>query len=450
MRPDCGARDGRINLASGYAVGMKPITASAILALVLLLPACERAPVAAPPVQVEPASAPRAYLGQAWSMPATAIAAQPDLVATADGKLLLSWIEPQDDGHALKFASYDLAAPIHGSGSAAATGAGWSPPQTIASGGDWFVNWADTPHLARTDDGALWAHWLQKSAAATYAYDVALVRSGDGGRSWSKPVLVNNDGKAAEHGFVSLWPAARDAIGVSWLDGRNSGGGHAGAMTLRAARFDANLGRSGETELDAMTCDCCQTDVALTARGPLLVYRDRTPAEIRDIAVTRGQGAAWAPPHLVHADGWKMPACPVNGPSVAARGNEAVVAWYTAPGDVPMLRVARSSDAGDHFAPPLTIDQGPALQGRVDVALDPESAWVLWLREEAGGQTLHLARYRPDLSRELQRIEVAKVEGRGRATGFPQLALGGDAVYVVWTAVVDGKPRLRGARIARE
>ncbi|MER8349348.1 sialidase family protein, partial [Acinetobacter baumannii] len=78
----------------------------------------------------------------------------------------------------------------------------WSAPRTIAEGGDWFVNWADTPHIAATADGALWAHWLQKSAAATYAYDVVLARSADGGASWSAPLRVNDDGTPTEHGFV--------------------------------------------------------------------------------------------------------------------------------------------------------------------------------------------------------------------------------------------------------
>ena len=98
-------------------------------------------------------------------------------------------------------------------------------------------------------------------------------------------------------------------------------------------------------------------------------------------------------------------------------GTDAVVAWYTAPGDVPMLRLARSGDAGDTFGAPVTIDQGPEVQGRVDVALDARTVWVLWVREEAGGQSLQLARYARDLSGEPERIEVAKIAGRGRATG---------------------------------
>ena len=408
-----------------------------LLLSALAIAACDRAPPAAATTATVPA---RPVQRTEWILPVTSAAAQPDLVRAPDGSLLLSWIEVQGDGHALKFARY-------------ADGA-WGEVQPIARGDDWFVNWADTPHLAVTADGALWAHWLQKSARAKYAYDVAMVRSGDGGVTWSTPVLVNDDGTPTEHGFVSMWPAARDRIGIAWLDGRRTGGvegGHAGhedhgAMTLRAATFDAGLGRDDERELDTMTCDCCQTDAALTTRGPLLVYRDRTPDEIRDIAVTRFDGAAWTTPRLVHDDQWKMPACPVNGPAVAAVASNTVVGWYTVAADQPMLRLARSADAGDTFAAPLVLDQGAHVQGRVDVALDSDEAWVLWTREDAGVQSLQFARFASDLSREWQRGEVAKLQGRGRATGVAQLALGNDGAYVVWTDVVQGKPRLAGAR----
>jgi hypothetical protein len=218
-------------------------------------------------------------------------------------------------------------------------------------------------------------------------------------------------------------------------------------MTLRTAQFDSALQRHDERELDAMTCDCCQTDVAVTARGALLAYRDRTPEEIRDIFVQPLQNGAQARP--VHADGWKMPACPVNGPAVAANGHDVVVGWYTGVGDVAAVQLARSADAGDSFAAPLLLERGAPVQGRVDVALDAQSAWALWLREDAGGQSLHLARFTPDLARELQRMQVAKLQGRGRGTGFPKLAVADGNAYVVWTDVVDQRPQLRGTRVAQ-
>jgi hypothetical protein len=151
----------------------------------------------------------------------------------------------------------------------------------------------------------------------------------------------------------------------------------------------------------------------------------------------------------VHADEWTMPACPVNGPSVAVQGQGAIVGWYTAAGDTPAVKLARSGDGGARFAAPVTVDSGPAVQGRVVVALDTGQAWVLWLREDAGKQTLWLARYAADLSKELQRTKLADLQGSGRGTGFPKIALRGDAAHVVWTDVIDGQPRLNGLRLTQ-
>lgn len=384
-----------------------------------------------------------------WPLPVQADAAQPDLVAAPDGRLLLSWIRKLSGRHALQYVAY-------------AGGGRWeSAPKTIAVGTTMVANWADTPHIAMTDDGALWAHWLQSSGKPD-AYDVWLTTSRDDGMHWAPPVLVNDDGTATEHGFVSLWPLRQDTLGIAWLDGRSMAAmepakdehakdGHAhgtGAMALRTAGFDAFLRRSGESELDAMTCECCQTDIAMTGRGALLVYRDRSADEIRDIYTARHDGSRWNTPKAVHADGWKMSGCPVNGPAVDARGDAAVVAWYTAADDVPTVRLARSADSGETFSAPVTLDTGAAVQGRVDVALDADAAWVVWLREDAGGQVLQLARYTPDLARELQRVVVAKLQGRGRATGMPQLVLRNGTAYVVWTDVIEGAPQLRGATIA--
>ena len=389
---------------------------------------------------------------EAWPLPAMPGSAQPDLATVADGRVLVSWINTGGGRRpALQFAEF------YPDGH-------WEGPRTIAVGNSMFTNWADTPHIVATADRALWAHWLQKSADAPYAYDVMLVRSRDHGMNWSAPRRVHDDATKTEHGFVSMWAQGDSSLGVAWLDGRNTADadtpdhhdGHAdghgdehggGAMSLRAAVVDANLQSSAETELDAMTCDCCQTDVAATGDGAVLVYRDRSETEIRDIYAARFDGKVWSKPARVHADDWTMPACPVNGPSVAAQQNNVVVAWYTAAGETPAVKLARAVDGGTAFAKPVTVDTGAATQGRVAVAIDAQQVWIVWLREEAGKQSLWLARYTPDLSKQLQRIKLADLQGKGRATGFPKLVLNGSAAHVVWTDVVDGEPQLRGLRI---
>ena len=182
----------------------------------------------------------------------------------------------------------------------------------------------------------------------------------------------------------------------------------------------------------------------------LLAWRDRGEDEVRDIVVARLQDdGAWTKPVPVHADGWKVEACPVNGPAIAARGNAAVVAWYSEAGDTPTVRIARSTNAGDAFAAPVVVDSGAAVRGQVDVAVDGQQAWVAWLREDAKGQTLMLARYSTDLSKQLQRIEVARLGARGHASGTPRLAVDAGGAWLAWTDAIDGVADLQGARITR-
>lgn len=421
--------------------------ARALLVLTVGLVGCHRA-------QAPQAPGARAghgpYVVQDWPLPATPGAAEPDLAVAPDGRLLLAWMSSVPGRrNALQFSDTD------------ADGRWQTAPRMIAIGNSLLANWANAPHLLVTPDGALWVHWLQ-SAGSGEASNLALARSTNDGFSWSAPLQVNPDGAPAEHGFASLWPASQDTLGMAWLAGapeqpaapapRSGHAMHAegaAATALRAALFDRNLQRSDEQVVDARVCDCCRTAVAMTARGPLLVYRDRSEQDIRDIAATRFDGHAWSRPTPVHADGWKMTACPVNGPAVSARGNTAVVAWFTGANDKPAVLVARSTDAGDRFDAPVTVDAGAQVDGRVAVALDGQQVWVAWLRDRGAGSTLWLSRYAPDLSHELQRFEVARLHARGPAAGYPQLAVRDDGAWLVWTDSVDGAPQLRGARVTR-
>ncbi|MEO6228209.1 MAG: hypothetical protein ABIO61_10205 [Thermomonas sp.] len=419
---------------------MKTTHACWIGVAVLALVACKPAGTDKPAVPAANGD----YQHEVWVLPAAAGSSSPDLSIAPDGRLLLSWINRlQGRRNVLQFGSYTSVG-------------GWqSQPRTVAIGDSLLVNWADTPHIRGTPDGALWMQWLQADAASPMAYDTVLARSRDGGMSWTQITRVNNDGKAAEHGFAALWPEGQDSIGIAWLDGRAKEPAHdeaheaAGSMQLRTLSFNQDLERGADVELDGKTCDCCQTDAALTTKGPLVVYRDRSDDEIRDIAVVRRNAGKWGAPVSVHADGWKIAGCPVNGPAIAANGNDAVVGWYSEAGDTPSLRLARTTNAGDSFAAPVLVDSGKQVLGRVDVAVDAKQAWVSWLRETNGVQTLMLARYTPELSRELQRMEVATLKGRGHATGSPKLAVDSTAAWMVWTDVIDGVAHLQGARVTR-
>ena len=392
--------------------------AARLLAAFLLLPlaACGRGPA---PTLLE--------------TPAAAGASLPRLSTDPDGIAWLSWVEPTPTGHALRFAALDDDA--------------WGVPRTAAEGADWFVNWADFPSVVHFGAGHLAAHWLRKVDGGMFAYHVQMAVSTDGGAHWSAPLAPHADETPTEHGFVSLFPLPAGA-GAVWLDGRHTGDrpdhsdthahGHHdhGVMSLRAGGLDWTGARLPETELDAMTCDCCPTATAKVPGGIVVAYRDRTEQEIRDIrAVTLGPDG-WSRPVLVSDDGWEMPACPVNGPAVAAHGSRVAAAWFTAAGGTPQVRLAFSSDGGRSWDAPIHVAEGAVL-GRVAVVMpDADSAVVSWLDQ---------SRLRAEIR--FQRIGVDGDAGpayklattvAARSSGFPQMVLAGGRLLFAWTEV--GEP----------
>lgn len=369
-----------------------------------------------------------------WApVPGELTTAQPNLSPHPAGGVLVSWVEKlPEGGHRLRYRY-------------CATATDCAEPIEVARGSDWFVNWADFPSLVATPDGRLWAHLLRKNGSATYAYDVVFTHSADAGAHWSTLTPLHDDGSASEHGFASLLALGKEQLLAAWLDGRNTvaaADGSRGAMSLRAAQLDAG-GKRREWSLDGSTCDCCQTDAAMSARGAVLVWRDRDPDELRDIQIARLHDGRWSEPRYVHRDRWHMPACPVNGPTIAADGERVWVAWYTEADGAPSLRLAASDDAGEHFAAPREIAGADTL-GRADLAFADAALWLSWLRESDGEQSLWLARFDRD-GRELARARVATLHGRGRATGVPRLWADAGSVRLLWTEAVDGHSRVRGA-----
>lgn len=352
--------------------------------------------------------------------------------------IVLTWTEPNADGHALRFSVFD--------------GQRFAKARTIASGHDWFVNWADTPGLHVTKRGRWLAHWRVRSGPATYAYDIRTASSRDRGRSWQPFGTPHDDGTRTEHGFVSSFDAI-DGIGLVWLDGRHTGSGHdashssdsqGGGMTLRTATLTDSGELVAALELDNRVCDCCQTASAVTEEGPVVVFRDRSEREIRDIALVRGTADGWTEPGIVHADGWEIGGCPVNGPDVIARGRQVVVAWFTMADDIARVHLAVSEDAGRAFAEPLTLSPHTAL-GRVKLAPLDRGFVLAWMEKTETAAQLRLARFDGE-ARLVSERTFAELDA-GRISGMPQVLARDDQLLIVWTSSRDRVTGLRALQI---
>jgi len=370
-------------------------------------------------------------------IPAAAGSMASNLATGPDGTVVLSWIEPEGEGHALRYSVFDAGS--------------WADTQTVVTGDNWFVNWADFPSVVPVSGSDWAAHWLVRREAGGYAYDIHAALSDDGGDSWSESFLPHTDGTDTEHGFVTIFPD-KDGIGMVWLDGRNFVNEYdendiaASGMTLRSAVFGKDGVAKTEVLVDSLICDCCQTDVAITSRGPVAVYRDRTVEEIRDIYLARSVEGEWQAGKPVGVDNFEIPGCPVNGPVIQSNGDDIAVAWFSGDNEQPKVQVAWSDDAGQTMTKPVRVAVGD-LYGHVGGAMLPNGDMaVTWLSTANDGTaSLHLRRVS---STGESGPDQVIVEAAGVAAfSVPQIALVNEKLLLAWTDTSGDVSQVKSALV---
>lgn len=384
-------------------------------------------------------------------LPATALV--PQMAALGACLSAASWLEPRAAGQ-----GYRLRAVLRREGR-------WGQPFTVDDHADVAMFSADLPGLARLPGGGLLAYWerFERSAGDPYATRIQLARSVDDGRTWRPLPAPHADATVGQHSFTAAFELP-DGLGLVWLDAqrqqfvpaaRGRKRAWLGAIGLRYALLDGDGRVRSDGFVDPITCECCPTSAALSARGPIVVYRDRaSPAQraedvrddggsVRDVHVARLEGDAWTAPRRVHADEWVMAGCPDNGPALDARGDRVAVAWWTGAGAQPHVSLAFSSDSGQTFSAPIPISAGPA-GGQVTVALerDGRAAVVGWLER---GQAW------------ARRVEVGGALGEPLALGpaplrarLPRWIADGDGVLALWSEKRDDGTAVRLTRLSAQ
>ena len=360
---------------------------------------------------------------QPIEVPHQRAAMAPEITATPHGTAL-TWLEATSEDRRPTYAL--MAAPYRDGG--------FAQPMAVAEDRRMFANWADFPSALCAEDGRILAHWLRRGGRGQYG--VVLAEREPDGEAFVELGHPHSGGIQGEHGFVSMLPEG-DSIRLFWLDGRNF-------ETQRLMELRTALVKGGKVEaeevLDPDVCTCCQTSATMADSGPVVVYRGRDQGEIRDIKIVCQRDGRWTAPVTIADDGWVMPGCPVNGPAIAANGEQLAVAWYTAAKSGAGVKVAFSADGGQTFAPPQWVDRNEPL-GRVDITRDGSGFAITWLGKVADQAVVCVQDWTP----EKPPGTVFKVDevAPTRTTGFPRLTTTPEGTLLVWKAGDDLRAALR-------
>lgn len=357
--------------------------------------------------------------------PALADSGMPFLTAGPDGSVYLAWTENTPSKvSALRFARWK--------------GSRWTPPETIAQGKNWFVNWADFGSLTVLPDRSMLAHWLTRNdSGGRYGYGIRIAKREPDRPIWRQIHGLSLDEPVDYAGFFSFAPGGYAATYLSppttpeRYQASHHPEEHDHRKTVRFIEFDAQGRVAADQELDPDACSCCQTALGQTRRGWIAAYRDHSPGEIRDISVLRRVNGSWTPPQTLHPDGWKINGCPTDGPALIAEDSRVAIAWLTRAGDQPRIQLALSNDDGQTFHAPVRIDSGNPLGRPAITTLDRGNYLVAWLEKTAGDQIeIRVRRVSSNgLTFAAQTVASAPL---GRASGFPKVLVSGEQIFLAW------------------
>ena len=345
--------------------------------------------------------------------PSAAGSLQPNWSVTSDGGALLSWVEPTKDGSlVLRYA--------------VRRGQAWSEARTVAANRHFFRHPAEVPEVMQVSDKLWMAHWVEMPKEGSEA-EFVYVSSSIDGVHWAAPLMAHKDRGEVEHGLASMAVNSDGEISLFWLITPK---GEDGPGYLMRTVVDATGKEIKEERLDSDICSCCPTAVARTAKGLLLAYRDHTPEDIRDIAVMRLENGRWSPSKIIHADNWKLDACPTNAAAVSAKADRAALSWFTAAQDKPRVQAVFSSDSGSTFTKPVLVSTGRAF-GYTSIALDDDgSAFISWLEDGKDGASGVMVR---QVTAAGVGGPVTRVATGGRmGLGYPRILHTGSGTFIAW------------------
>ena len=316
----------------------------------------------------------------------------------------------------------------------------WGRPRVLDTAGDSIsADGENRPKLAFGPQGQVVISYTQP-LGRPYTGRIRMLRSSDGGRTFSAPYTVHADRQEITHRFESIAFDAQGVLHTVWIDKRDLeraprvGGkpSYRGAAIYRNESRDGGLSFGPDIKLADHSCECCRIALARGADGRLrAMWRHVFAPDVRDHGFAALQAGA---PAVVRAtyDDWHVDACPHHGPGLAlAHDGGFHAVWFgirrQGGDDVAAVRYARLN--ADGSPRPETVRPLPdELAEHADVLAWKQRVAVVWRSVEGARSTLK-AWLSVDGGRTFQLRELAQLSGDNDQ---PRLAQRDGRMVVVW------------------
>jgi hypothetical protein len=304
------------------------------------------------------------------------------------------------------------------------------------------------PKIAVARDGTILLSWTQ-TLPHKYSGNIRFARSMDLGRSFSIPITLNDDGLITSHRFDALAIDGTGRVAVAWLDARDrdaakAQGGKFSGVSIYTAQ-SADNGASFSANRKFQQHICECCQIALT-------WTQAGPVVFwRNIfgANTRDFAIANLDQGVVRRatdDEWQIDACPHNGGSIAAGGQGRLhMTWFTN-GNKRQGLFYKHID-GDWESQPVAIGNPADQANHAAIVAAGDTVILTWREFDGRAYSVQMMHSKDGGSTwgEPQRL----MDSTG-AADYPVPLINGKQVLVVWNTAAAGLRIVSFERVATE
>lgn len=322
-----------------------------------------------------------------------------------------------------------------------------------------YADGENRPKIALGKQREIYISWTQKTNGR-YTGDIRFSRSLDHGKTFSTPVVINNDGLLTGHRFDTLQVSDSGNVYLAWLDKRDQVSARkSGQPYTGSALYFAVSTNAGESFLGSKTsknyrvadnsCECCRIAIAPHRKHDAAVmWRHIFNESTRDhaFAIIRADGSSSVERATV--DHWKINACPHHGPDLtldntAATQDQFHMVWFSN-GDrhQGIYYRRRGASAQDHL-PAYSVDnsagashpQIASVTVNVKNAKNVEKLYIAWKLFDGKESRIRLIQSSDNGVSWIDRGTVLSTDGR---SDHPLLLAHKNELYLTWHTQKEG------------
>jgi len=230
-----------------------------------------------------------------------------------------------------------------------------------------------------------WATPKEKKHTA----DIRFSYSSDYGKTFTKPVTVNDDNLLTGHSFNEMLVTADGEVSIVWLDSRLSHQlrlqgkkTNGSALFLGKANYRENETSFVNEQLANNTCVCCRIAMDYNDNGELAIFwRHIYGDNIREFALlTLAQGkSGQQEPYQISYDRWKINGCPHQGGAISINDkNRYHLVWFNQ-GEVGKgIFYAASNDQGKSLTKPVSVGMQSAQAAHPHLNTNGNNIDIVW------------------------------------------------------------------------